>query len=464
MIRKIKAFTICIALLALWTPPLSAASLLDTSFDPGAGANGFVETVLEQNDGKILICGNYTTFGGTDRAFVTRLNADGTVDTSFRASPGYWVRHMSLQSDGKIIIGGFFRSVSAQPRGLIARLNSDGSLDTTFNPGIGANGTLGVSITGNPDPFVFFTAIQPDGKILITGNFTNYNGTSINGIARLNSDGSLDTTFNAGSGLNTWGRSIQVLPNNQILVTGWFDNYRNTGHHRMVLINPDGSPDSSFNPFFGDKTSVYTAALLSAGKYIVAGHSVNTNAFTADMGRLNPNGSFDTTFLGSANDKVESIRIQPDGKILMTGYFSLVNGVQRKCVARLNADGSLDTSFSASLDNFAWTVALQRDGRILLSGGFNNIDGVSRNGVARLRADAVITVPPVQLAAPRRTGTTFSVNVSTVSGKTYFLERRDSFSISDWVSSSSVVGDGTSKTLEDPTATGGARFYRVRVN
>ena len=89
------------------------SSPVDLSFDPGADNNGgLVENVLQQRDGKILVCGNFTSFRESGRAYVVRLNADGTVDLSFSAHPAYWVRHMSLQSDGKIILGGFFKNVN----------------------------------------------------------------------------------------------------------------------------------------------------------------------------------------------------------------------------------------------------------------------------------------------------------------------------------------------------------------
>ena len=456
---RVQRTELLLTLLLFLTPLLANAGLIDTSFNPGiAATNGLVETVLQQPDGKILVCGNFTQFAGSDRSYLCRLNANGSLDTTFRAGPGYWVRHMSLQPDGKIIIGGFFTSVEGQPRGLVARLNSDGSLDPTFNSNPGAIGTLGVSITGNPDPFVFFTAIQPDGKILITGNFTNYNGTVINGIARLNSNGSLDTTFNVGSGLSTWGRSIQVLPNNKILVTGWFDNYHNSGHDRMALINPDGSPDSSFAPVIGDKTAVYSAVLLPDGKYIAVGHSENPQGlFLSEIYRLNPNGSVDNTFAASANDKVESVKLQSDGRLVIGGYFSLVDGVARNGLARLNPDGSLDTTFTANADNYVWTVALQADGKILASGGFYTIDGTSRNGVVRLLSGA----NSVRLTTPRRSGSTFSVDVPTVSGKNYTLQYEASLSVSNWTDGASVAGDGTTKTLSDPTASPSPRFYRV---
>ncbi|MGI8967081.1 MAG: delta-60 repeat domain-containing protein, partial [Limisphaerales bacterium] len=169
--------------LSILSLAVAQTNFLDLTFDPGTGAgNTFVETVLPQPDGKVLVCGAFTVFSGQPRNYIARLNSDGSLDTNFVASPSYWVRHMTLQTDGKIIIGGFFTSVEGQSRNLVARLNSNGSLDTSFNPGSGATGTLGVSITGVPDPFVFQTALQSDGKILITGNFTTYNGVGVNGI------------------------------------------------------------------------------------------------------------------------------------------------------------------------------------------------------------------------------------------------------------------------------------------
>ena len=450
--------------MALWLCGIAVhaqVSILDPSFNPGIGAtNGLVETVLQQSDGKILVCGNFTTFNGLDRPYIARLNNDGSVDMSFNARPGYWVRHMAQQPDGKIVIGGFFTTVASSPRGLLARLNTDGTLDTTFDPGTGATGTLGVSITGNPDPFIFQLALQTDGKILITGNFTNYNGTTIYGIARVNANGTLDTTFQVASGLDTWGRSIQVLSNNQILVTGWFNNYHNQTHNKMALINPDGLPDISFHPNIGDQTAIYSAVRMADGKYIIGGHSVNPQGlFRQDMARLNADGTFDTNFTAYANDKVQSVRLQSDGKILLGGEFSQINGVARTRIARLNADGSLDDTFKAAVDNYIWTVHLPPDGSILISGGFYNIDGVSRNGVARLLATGQL-----RLASPAKSGQVFSVSLQTQTGKNYVLQYRESLSISNWTSLPAVTGNGSVQTLSDSAAGNSNRFYRVWQN
>src|ERR1051325_10595571 len=121
---------------------LAQSTFLDTSFDPGSGANDLVESLVVQPDGKILICGIFTQFNGQPRSYIARLNPDGSLDNTFVAAPSYWVRYMALQGDGKILIGGFFTNVGGAPRNRIARLNPDGSLDTSFDPGHGCEGKV----------------------------------------------------------------------------------------------------------------------------------------------------------------------------------------------------------------------------------------------------------------------------------------------------------------------------------
>jgi len=438
----------------------SGSPLVDLSFNSGGGGidGGLVEQIVPQPDGKILICGNFTQYGGMQKSYIARLNEDGTLDNSFSAGVGYWVRTMSLQSDGKIVIGGFFNNVEGQSRNLIARLNADGSLDYSFNPGTGASGTLGTAITGNPSPFVFYTALQPDGKVLLTGNFTNYNGVVRNGIARLNTNGTLDVTFNVGGGLNggSWGRSILVQSNSQIILTGWFTSYNGQGFNRMVRINSNGSADTGFNPYFGDLTAVYTCVQLTNGQYIVAGHCENTsNYFTNEIARLNNNGSYDMTFVGSANDKVETIRLQADGKIVMSGYFSLADHVGVSSVARLNADGTLDRSFFANFDNYVWYTSVLPSGKILFGGGFYTVDGISRSGIARLN-------PGPTLLSPQRSGNSYNVSIATVSDASYTLQYKTSVSQPAWSNASSTIGDGTIQILSDTNATNNARLYRLQ--
>ena len=343
-------------LLDSWTA--QAASIVDTSFDTGSGAEGFVEQVLQQPNGKVLVCGIFTSFNGKPKSYIARLNANGSVDTTFTARPSYWVRHMALQADGKIVIGGYFTRVDDQPRNRIARLNANGSLDTTFDPGLGMEVIIAQGIDGGADPFVFWQEIQDDGKIVATGNFRYYNGQSATGIVRINPNGSLDTTFQHGQGLDSWGRVIKILPNQQILVGGWFTSYNGSGGHRLVRINPDGTRDSSLNPYYGDKTAVYSIAVQPDGKLITSGHSLNEEGiFQQDVVRLNLDGSFDLSWVGNTNDKTESLYLQRDGKLILSGYFNRVNGNTRRSLARLNADGTFDSSFQADADNFVWSIA-----------------------------------------------------------------------------------------------------------
>jgi uncharacterized delta-60 repeat protein len=395
---------------------IHAASSIDLTFDPGTGANGVVEQALPLADGKILICGNFTQFNGKDHAYIARLNSNGSVDETFNGHPSYWVRHMSLQSDGKIVIAGYFSAVSDVPRNLIARLNADGSLDTTFNPGTGATDIIAGGVDGNNTPFIFWTALQSDGKIIATGNFLHYNGQSSVGLVRINPDGSIDPSFNVGAGLNSWGRHILVQPNGQIMVSGWFTTYNNQGYNRLVRINPNGSADTSFNPYFGDRTAIYCTALVDGGKVIASGHSLNYDGlFKRELERLNPDGSVDSSFVGTANDMCQSSLVQPDGKIIIGGNFSVVDGTQRRSLARMNPDGTLDDSLQANVDNYIWCAVLQADGKLLVSGGFYTIDGFSRNGIARLNTGVVNGPPPPptpSLSATATSSTAISLNWS----------------------------------------------------
>jgi uncharacterized delta-60 repeat protein len=242
------------------------------------------------------------------------------------------------------------------------------------------------------------------------------------------------------------------------MLTGWFTSYNNQGFNRMVRINSDGSADSSFNPYFGDRTAVYTCVQLPNGKYIVAGHCENTNNyFTNEIARLNTDGSYDMSFVGSSNDKTETIRLQPDGKIILCGYFSLVDGVYRSSVARLNPDGTLDKSFFADFDNYVWYGAILPSGKILFGGGFYNVDGISRAGIARLN-------PGPTIMSPQFTGNSYSISVATVQDANYALQFKSSISQANWSNAVSTVGDGTIQTLSDPNATNGARIYRLQAD
>ncbi|MBW8049779.1 MAG: T9SS type A sorting domain-containing protein [Cytophagales bacterium] len=247
---------------------------IDPSFNPtdigfgfGDGANSTVRTTSIQSDGKIIIGGDFTSYNGTARNYIARLNADGTPDSTFTVGTGanWTVQTTSIQNDGKIIIGGQFTSYNGTAINRIARLNADGTLDGTFTVGTGANG------------YVLTTSIQSDGKIIIGGLFTSYNGTAINRIARLNADGTLDSTFTVGTGASFSVSTTSIQNDGKIIIGGDFFFYNGISRNRIARLNTDGTLDSTFNVGTGANDDVLTTSIQSDGKIIIGGWFTSYN-------------------------------------------------------------------------------------------------------------------------------------------------------------------------------------------
>lgn len=179
----------------------------------------------------------------------------GHLDVGFDPGNGAdeEVLAVALQPDGKVVIGGRFNTIDSTARSRIARLNADGSLDASFNPGSGANDQ------------VHAVAVQPDGKILIGGIFTMVNGTARNRIARLNADGTRDNSFNAASGSV---HAMAVQPDGKILIGGTFTLVNGTARNRIARLNADGSVDTSFDPGTGADEPVDAVAVQPDGGFL----------------------------------------------------------------------------------------------------------------------------------------------------------------------------------------------------
>ena len=227
----------------------------------GDGPSSIVSTTAHQTDGKILIGGGFTSYNGKAINRIARLNADGSFDTTFNPGEGANspVNSINLQPDGKIIIGGNFTFFNGTAINRIARLNSDGSLDSSFNPGTGASNAVQT------------TTLQSDGKILIGGFFASYNGVARNRVARLNADGSLDYSFNPGTGANSTVSNVVLQPDGKIIIGGSFLTYNGTGRNFIARLNTDGSLDSSFIPGLGANSSVMAVSHQPDGKIIIGG-------------------------------------------------------------------------------------------------------------------------------------------------------------------------------------------------
>ena len=163
---------------------------VDTTFNPSGGVL-LNDDVLVQPDFKLLIGGGFTTYNGYSRNRLIRLNNNGSIDLTFDPHTGFnaQVTALALQSDGKILVGGDFTTFNGVFRSHITRLDSDGSLDTAFNPG------QGISNYGISYPKINCISIQTDGKIIVGGNFDLYDSIPVHGLCRLNTNGSIDTSF-----------------------------------------------------------------------------------------------------------------------------------------------------------------------------------------------------------------------------------------------------------------------------
>jgi uncharacterized delta-60 repeat protein len=363
---------------------------LDTTFNVGTGFDYEVVSTAIQPDGKIIVGGYFTEFNGTNRNHIARLNTNGSLDTTFNPSGTGFnsdVYSIAIQSDGKIIVGGYFTEFNGVSRNRIARLNIDGTLDTTFNPGTGFNEDVVSPI------------IQAGEKIIVGGRFTSFNGTNRNRIACLNTDGTLDASFNPGTGFNNWIiYSTAIQSDGKIIVGGDFTEFNGTTRNYIVRLNTNGTLDTTFNIGTGFNNLVYSIAIQSDGKIITGGFFNQFNGTIRNrIARLNIDGTLDLTFNPSIgfNDWVYFTAIQADSKIIVGGDFTEFNGTGRNYIARLNTNGTLDISFNSAGVGFnarIRSLAIQSDGKIIAGGLFTAFDGVGRSRIARLNGTAIVGI------------------------------------------------------------------------
>lgn len=348
------------------------------------GSNGSIFTIAINSAGKIFIAGSFTQFNNKNFNNVVLLNSDGTLEPSFKSGNGADLRILcsAIQNDGKIIIGGEFTKYNGKVVNRIARLNIDGTLDTTFNTGLGAN----ISIND--------IAIQKDGKIILVGGFTFFNSRQAYSIVRLNIDGSIDTTFNSyGSGYAF--NSLAIQPDNKILVVGLFDDYNGVKIDNVARLNIDGSIDSTFKPIAN-----YWGPLLSLcirnDRKIYVGGVIPFRSNLLYSGLLNNDGSIDSTFNKgtSADQAVYATLNLYDNQILVGGAFKYYDSRNTGPLVKLNSDGSADTTFVSGFQGqgniYINTFLLQDDGKILVGGKFSTYDSISRNGIMRINQNGII--------------------------------------------------------------------------
>ena len=336
-------------------------------------------------------------------AAANALAADGDLDSTFNVPTTLngTVREMALQPDGKILIGGRFDMSGFPTPGNqfdYSRLNSNGSLDTTFFTGL----------TMSPVKYL----VLADGKIIVGGPAQNNNNSTLFDVTRRNANATHDTSF--GTVVFTNGGLIEDMflqTDGKIFVVGNFTGANSTTRTSIMRLGTNGLIDNTFiNPTFTFSTNpdahrLRRVIVQSDGKILIGGGITQVNGVNRNLiARLNADGSLDTTFTPNLDGLIlTDMVLQPDGKILVSRSPTVVQGNPVPAnIARLNSDGSFDSSFTTTAEQvLIQAIALQADGKILVGGTFSTYKGAARNGVARLNTNGTLDgtfVPNVPVA------------------------------------------------------------------
>jgi uncharacterized delta-60 repeat protein len=343
---------------------------------------GFAATLQQESGGSLLVAGPLTSVGGITRNRMARMAIGHqqleVVDIFNPNVTGSEVQSVVEQPDGMIVIGGNFSSVQGVTRINLARLHPDSVPDAGFLP----------SVNGPIDSMVR----QPDGKLVIAGSFTAVDGLpNTEFLARLGADGVVDASFPGGSGPNARVVAMALQPDGALVIGGEFSEVHGTPRSRLARIGAGGALDPAFDP--APNAPVLTLLRQPDGKLLLGGgFTLVGGQQHRGLARVNPDGSADAGFGASLAvdtlfDFPLSLALQADGKILVGGLFDEINGVTGVLnLARLHQDGSLDTAFDADANGPVLGVALQQDGKVLLAGGFSFVGPTSRDQIARLSA------------------------------------------------------------------------------
>jgi uncharacterized delta-60 repeat protein len=392
---------------------------------PGVGETDSIEiheqyatSIGIQANGKIVV-GGYASNGNDFDFAIARYNINGSLDNTFgnngkqttkMGSSDDFGYSLAIQNDGKIVLAGY-TSVGTNNHFAVVRYNMNGNPDSTFNGNGKQTADLGSDMQiGNS------VAIQSNGKIVIAGYTLGETNNNDFAVARFNTDGSPDHTFDNDGILTTdftssddYAGSVAIQSDDKILVAGYSNIYSPVSVEHMVVsrYNQDGSLDNSFadsgklEEVSKQGYTVFNATAIQAdGKIVAAGLTWDGSNYDFAVVRYNTNGSPDSTFSNDgklitdfgARDEAVSIAVQPDGKIVVAG-----NSDTQFAIARYNTDGGLDNTFSGDgkllvslgFADACTSVALQSDGKIVAA-GYSYIDAnydSSEFAIARFNPD-----------------------------------------------------------------------------
>ena len=412
--------TLLISVAALITTHVALAQYgtLDVTFDDdGKVSTEFgsyksaVRSLALQLDGKIIAAGSTYNNGSYHRFAVARYNNDGSLDTSFgtegRVVGDFPEEKMAItsvfvQPDGKIIGSGIIYNQYFDSEFMMVRFNADGSIDSGFgNNGMVSEGSLTINSV----------KMQPDGKIVAAGfNYSQTGSQRDIAVLRFNTDGTIDTSFAQNGyfitsvGVRDYANSLSILPDGKIVIGGAIFN----GNHSdfcVIRLLPDGSPDPDFglngiaSYDYDENDEITSICLQPDGKLVFSGFTGDDdNEYLYAVMRINEDGSVDHGFgddglvTGEGGSMAKKVEVEPSGKILVAGAYGGGNN-KTASMLRFNHDGTLDpefgenglitTTFSSSCQ--ANAVVLQPDGKILLGGEAGSTGGTYNPDFALMR-------------------------------------------------------------------------------
>lgn len=358
----------------------------NSAFNICSGANERIHQIIKNpTDAGIFIGGRFTSFKSSSLKGFQKLFPNGIIDTTFNQGTGFAntfgqviIFAIAVDLNGKIYVGGTFTSYNGTAANNIIRLNQDGSIDTAFVYGSGV------------DISVFAIQVDADNKVYITGGFSTYNGNSARGIIRLFENGSVDTIFNVGSGFDgdLSGRKFYLdNVNNRLYVVGDFNTYKGVNAQSIVCLNFDGSINGTFNSGTGFQGFANIANDIIAdanGKLYVAHGCTEYNGVSSNgIIRLNTNGTIDTAFnYGTGfNTDVNVLALDNNGKLYVGYDGTSYTGATNNFIIRLNPNGSKDTTFvnTTGFNAFVDAILVKPNNSILVGGNFTTWKGVRFN-------------------------------------------------------------------------------------
>ena len=368
---------------------------IDYEFIVGAGFvnNATMYRIIQLTDGNFIVVGDFTTYNGNNAKGIVKINQNGNIISSFNSQNGFTSLSPTVfapnevieQADGKLVCGGFFSTYSGIPVNYICRINTNGSLDTsTFNTG------------SSFDNIVFALAEQSDGKIIVGGSFTDYDGNSVGRICRLDVNGNIDLTFNSGgTGFDSAVFAISILDDDSMIVGGDFTTYNGGTWNRIIKLDSDGSVVSSFSLPTGFDGQVLTITVSSTGDMYVSGYFtsyLSDSTLPTGILKLDSNGDPYNAFTsamgaGLSTSYISSIIEDLDGNIILFPISGqTLNGVDYKGIVKYTPEGAIVKNLQTSIgfDGDVASALVDQNNEIICVGSFNYYNNEFRKGIVRL--------------------------------------------------------------------------------